>query len=503
MLLTPILELHEDESIMKAGTGLFLSVTLPPFGPDTFRRFTIYGSFVKELVILGSWYFSQRKPIPFQLLSWSTLSLQIQHAPLLPALRTLTMFPRDIPDGDQIVLWLSTFLSPSVETLSLRLFSFTRPVLTHHSTAAILGLLTQKAPRLQKLVHGFSIVSNEYNHVFIEPSTASQLVLSPLACGHLQNSQHLAHLEIGGQFIDSATLAALSRLPKLQQLTISQFMGHNTNLSGAFKDARISVDSFPTLRDFTLYSTTLDDFLAAWNVSSLVSDLKTISLKCFPTGPRRIKEIYEEDVLSSLMFSVSASSPRTQKLILDSIGGADDVPIPIGPEVSSWAHMARLPLSHLTLCHFSVDSASLKNVHYVWSHLIVLELPDQLVTLQHLAYLSQLPELKTLLAAGFKDPVEEIAETQAHGSAPLHSIEFKKRLEDRVKVKSVESVARLWPDLQRIVYTNKSEETLQPDLKLLNVLIRMSQGVAETKKNILTRYGSGALQLFDERLAVF
>ncbi|KAG8694890.1 hypothetical protein FRC08_008201 [Ceratobasidium sp. 394] len=135
-------------------------------------------------------------------------------------------------------------------------------------------------------------------------------------------------------------------------------------------------------------------------------------------------------------------------------------------------------------------------------------MPAQLLTIEHLVHLGRLPRLQALYAAGFEDLIEEIPGMPAHSGSVLHTIKLTGPLSDRVKIRSAENVARfllrLWPKLQPIKYEHKPGDMLQPDLELLNIHIRVVQGMAESRKRISARYGPDAVRLLlDERLSSF
>ncbi|KAG8723242.1 hypothetical protein FRC09_004127 [Ceratobasidium sp. 395] len=415
-----------------------LEVTLPAFGPHIFERFNRYNLFIRKLSISNAWSLGEVSYTRFRLLSWSTLSRQARHAPLLPNLHDLSI-QGELMNGGEVTLWLSTFVSPSLRTLCLW-FNYGDFILSHHDTAIVLGLLTQKCPQLRKLSHKLSITDTEYDHEYIDQAAASQLVLTPLACGHLQNSRHLAQLTIRGYFINSETLVALSCLPKLEELTIEQGLQSNEHLPQVFKATQLSEGSFPALRYLRVRSHILDDFLAVWNTCPLVSGLTRVSLQHMSTKERRVGPIYEDTILRPLLLSISTSSPNIQNITLN--GTRMDRPLSTDLGSSSWTCTQHLPLRYLRLANFEVDAVSLKNVQQIWHKLLVLNMPDQLLTLQHLAHLSRLPKLKKLCAAGFKDLTEQIPEAQLHEVSPLHTIQLTKPLTDRVKIKSTEKVTQ-------------------------------------------------------------
>ncbi|KAG8723248.1 hypothetical protein FRC09_004133 [Ceratobasidium sp. 395] len=416
-----------------------MNVTLPEYGPHTFERFNRYNLFVQNLSIISNkWNLGKVPPTKFRLLSWSTLSSQARHTPLLPNLHDLSVHG-GFSDGDEATFWLSTFISHSLRTLNFYP-DYGNSIPSYHYTTTILGLLTQKCSQLQKLSHKLSITAAEYGHEFIEKAAASQLVLTPLACGHLQSLQHLAQLMISGNFIDSETLVVLSRLPKLEKLTINQAAQPNKHLPQAFKDAQLSEGSFPALEHLRIRSHVLDDFLAAWNPSPLVSGLNEISLKYESTKKNQVRPIYEDTILRPLLRGISTSSPDIEYLTLISTRMGHPLSTDLGS--SPWTCIEHLPLRYLELVNFNVDAASLKNVQQVWHKLITLSIPDQLLALEHLVHLGRLPKLKKLCAAGFKDLIEQIPEAEIYECAPLHTVKLKKPLTDRVKIKSTEKVAR-------------------------------------------------------------
>ncbi|KAG9083547.1 hypothetical protein FS749_005945 [Ceratobasidium sp. UAMH 11750] len=430
MLLAPTIIWHEEEENVA-------NVMLPAFGPQTFARFEIYNAFVQKLIISNKWSLGKQSLTTVQLRSWSTLSYRVRRAPLLPNLHDLTIRGKFF-DGEEVVIWLSTFASSSLKTLDFCSSSL-GTVLTHHHTATILGLLTQKCPQLQKLVHRLRIIPYDHKHEFIEQSTVSQFVLSPLACGHLHNSRHLTFLSIKGQFINSEIFLALSCLPKLQIFSIEQVLNRNVNLPGIFNDAQLPEGSFPALQELQLLFRELDDFQAAWNAAPLVSGLATIYLG-YIAAADATSSIYEDGILHSLLQRISASSSHANKLTLSSSFFRE--PPPIDLENSPWAHVRHLPLTHLKLRGFRVDAASLKNAQQVWPSLLVLEMPFQLLTLEHLARLSWLPQLRELHAAGFEYVIGEIPRMQCHAGAPLHMIKLTGLLSGRVEIRFVEDVAR-------------------------------------------------------------
>ncbi|KAG8709396.1 hypothetical protein FRC09_000692, partial [Ceratobasidium sp. 395] len=351
MLLSPILEFDDEED------SLLVKLPGRPTSPDTdFTRFKSYNTLVQELVITYEWNFGGRHANRFRLQYWSGLFPEAQCVPLLPNLCGLTIAEGFPDDADEVVFWLSALISPSLSTLNIY------PTLAFHNTATALGLLAQNALQLRKLKHKFNILSSKYDHTSINRSVASQLVLSPLACGQLRNSQNLVCLQVQGYFVSDKILSALSCLPRLQQLAIDNIWNPiNRRLTRTFQNACLPEDSFPAIQQLQLDSQVLDDFMALWSIVPLVSGLKTITLKSVVVAPGTLKPIFSEDVLANLLPCISNFSPHTERLTLDSAILLDDKPAAIGLNSSSWAHIAQLPLSHLKLECFRADSEWFKD----------------------------------------------------------------------------------------------------------------------------------------------
>ncbi|KAG8764457.1 hypothetical protein FRC12_008095 [Ceratobasidium sp. 428] len=484
MLLAPVLWF----SAGKDGYDMEAEIELPAFSPGVFTRFNCYNAFVRKLVVSSVWYLDEpAEYLPFKIKSWSTLSLQAQHVPLLPNLDDLG-FSGSFTNENEDISWISTLISPSVKTLDLH-------TLDSLSTTVVLGLLAQKTPELRKLSHSLRIVTDRHDHTFTEKSATSQLVLSRLACGHLRSLQQLSYLAINGKFINLSILLELSHLPKLDFLSISQISGHNENFTKTFTDIQLSIESFPSLQSLQLESTVLDDIVAAWNVTPLVSGLTTATIR-YITAPSRTRTVYDDNVLQLVLPSIAASSPHIRDLVL---GAWTNIQLSTKLVDSSWTHVERLPLSYLKLEHFEANAASFENVYQIWPRLVVLDIRGQMLTPQHLIYLSQLPGLEKIIAGGFRD-MEQVPKTQGHGCSPLQIIEFP-WVRDPDMAISAENVARsvlrglrlglvlilpfslvdrfllrLLPQLQQIVYEAIYESKLQRELELLNKHIRAMRG---------------------------
>ncbi|KAG8795223.1 hypothetical protein FRC12_016864 [Ceratobasidium sp. 428] len=153
------------------------------------------------------------------------------------------------------------------------------------------------------------------------------------------------------------------------------------------------------------------------------------------------------------------------------------------------------------------DPPFMREIFPVLPMLLNLEMPDQLLTLGHLAHLSQLAPHLLFLSSNLVDILDEVPQIQHRGTAPLQVFDLVRPLERRLEVRSPDKVARflssIWPRIQEVKYENQSRET-QPGLELLNMHLQVARGVAATKKNISARFGADLVSsLLDGRLSSF
>ncbi|KAG9126045.1 hypothetical protein FRC07_005132 [Ceratobasidium sp. 392] len=316
----------------------------------------------------------------FRIHSWSTIAQEAQRAPLLPNLQELT-FRGKFTYEDEIALWVSALTPPSLKVLDI-CASGDLSLLSPNNVAMILGLLPQKCPQLQKLSHKLSLVlgTPEESKQFPEQSAVQQLILPQLVRNHLQNSQCLTSLAIGGCFIAPETIVALSRLPSLHDIDIDQVLCPNENLCETFQECSLGPKSFPMLQELRFSSRDLDDFLAIRQAAPLVSSLTSVQLKHDLSGEYVVSSIYAKDTLDLLLRAIAKGSRRMKKIALD--GRPTNVTLSNWSiAFTPWASMKCLPLTHVKLHNFKADSNFLQKVFWVWPNLLVLDLSSQEVTL--------------------------------------------------------------------------------------------------------------------------
>ncbi|KAG8764333.1 hypothetical protein FRC12_008197, partial [Ceratobasidium sp. 428] len=430
-----------DLTIGQPAAGV-VKIILPRWNEGTFKRFQHYSSFVQSLTVSKQW----KCPIyrHFRLDSWSTISQEARRGPLLPNLREL-IFLGEFVHEIEIALWISVLTPQSLKVLAI-CPSNDSGFLSPSNVATVFALLPQRCPRLQKLTHNLSVIARPFEENDLLPEilpeqVATRQVLVPLlAQSHLQASRYLTYLSIGGHFVTVDTLTALSCLPELYELEIDQVLCHNRGLCTTFRECRLEARAFPRLQQFTLASSNLEDFLAVWTLTPLVFDLTKIHLKYGSYNDYSRPPIYEEGLFGPLMLAIAAGSQQIKDITIDT--RPLNRPLLTDPETTSWALMINFPLLYLRLHNLRAEPVFFSAAYNFWPGLLILDLPSQQLTLDHLTYLSRLPELQLLCAAGLKDILDPVPDVSTPAHSPLHTIKLTRLLTSRVHIKSAENVAR-------------------------------------------------------------
>ncbi|QRW14051.1 F-box protein [Ceratobasidium sp. AG-Ba] len=117
-------------------------------GSRDFTRFKIYAVYVQKLIVLKSWKIGETGNADFHISSWRFLVQQAKITPLLPNLEELEFAPSQ-KFGQDLLIWLSTFASPSLRKLSALTDDCFRG-----NPATLLVLLKLKCPNIASLSLG-------------------------------------------------------------------------------------------------------------------------------------------------------------------------------------------------------------------------------------------------------------------------------------------------------------------------------------------------------------
>ncbi|KAG8708385.1 hypothetical protein FRC08_018923 [Ceratobasidium sp. 394] len=404
-----------------------ITITLPSLSPQTFERFDLYGPFVRSLTISKRWKNRENRSSAFTLQGWPTLVQRVQLGTLLPNLLELNFFG-EFGSSDEILLWMSSFVSPSLRTLDIRTPDRIVPL---PDAVAALATLAQKCPELRILGHNFKL--RDATSASSDRGAVLQMMLLPTACNHLQSFQRLSCLWILGNFVNSESLVAISQLPHLRTLGIDQILDRNSDLPRILKSTRLSNNSFPALSELCISFNSPDDILAIWETEQLVQNLGEVHLKR-TLGTANRFSIPQEDVLARILSTICKRSPHTKRLTLE--GASLKNPRSSSPE-STWAYLTQLPLSYLKLVGLGNPFIS---VLPVLPELLALDLLNQRLQSNDLIHLSRFPKLEKLSAnLAHLGPLPEV---RSNSMAPLRTIKIHCPLTDRLEIKSADKVAR-------------------------------------------------------------
>jgi hypothetical protein len=356
---------------------------------------------------------------------------------LLPNLLDLSFRGKFEPD-EGIMIWLSVFTPPSLQTLDLRLGKDPN-TLSLSNASSIMALLVQKCPKLQNLTHALSLTPSQDSKNDPHESAMSQIALLPMICRHLLGLHHLSCLAIRGSFINSESLVAISQLPHLATLRIRQISDRNKDLPRILKTTQLPDKSFLALRDLRLQSFVLEDLLAVWDQVQLVRGLTYASLRCEPHVGQEGDSIFQDVAARALLPLICKRSPRIGHILMR--GGPMNEPLSIDAINSAWADMACLPLHSIDLHNFECDELFMRGVPHIWPGLTNLSMPNHWLSLEDLAHLSRLPKLQNL-SANLADLTEPIPDLQSHAGSSLREIDIAKPLIKTLEVESAKNVAK-------------------------------------------------------------
>ncbi|KAG8736877.1 hypothetical protein FRC10_008790 [Ceratobasidium sp. 414] len=413
MLLSPKVE--------KKGTDII--ITLLPSTPSTFERFDLYSPFVRSLTISKQWA-KRRTTYPIMMRGWPILAQRVQLGALLPNLLELK-FSGQFGSSDEVILWMSSFVSPSLQTLDIRTPG-QASIIPLPDAITALAILAQKCPELQILGHNFKL--RDATSASSDRGAILQMVSLPVACDHLRSFQHLSRLWILGNFINPESLVTISQLAHLRTLGIDQTLDRNGDLPHILKSTRLCNNSFPALSELDISFDLLDDFLAIWGTKGLAQNIGKIHLK------HHGSYIFQENTLVQILSTICERSPRTKRLTLEDTSSNG---LPSNSADSVWSRLAQLPLSHLKLV--GLEEQVIEDLPAL-PELVALDLPDQWLELTDLMHLSRFPKLEKLSTNICY--LRSIPEVQPHSTAPLRTVEIPQPLDERLEIDPADKIAR-------------------------------------------------------------
>ncbi|KAG8791288.1 hypothetical protein FRC12_009659 [Ceratobasidium sp. 428] len=460
----PLLSLLSPTIAIKEDPNESLDIALPVYSVEAFARFDLYCPLVRSLDVSDSWGKDKLVIFGLSVSSWECLG---NRASLLPNLQELTL-SKSYTFDEEILLWFLAFVSPGLQDLTV----LSTYGLAQSSMIIALDLLQDRCPRLKQLV----IPSD------ISASRTIQAVNSPMALRRLRGLQSLTILQVHSCFIDSESLIIVSSLPKLERFYIVNNSPYYNGLLEILRFTQLPDDSFPVLIAFHVVSDWLDIMMS--NIPGVLPTELPIMVRIRCLSKRGHTSLAPQaPALDYLTFVLARFKPRLWPMYLSQMPlDWEQAPRTIS-EDPNWEHLRRFHLIHLGILNSSLDPPFMQASFPALPILKFLDMPDQFLTLDQLAYVSQQMPSLFVLRSNFADVLEEVPQIQYPSTAPLGTFKLVQPLKNRLEIRFPDQVARfllsLWPKLQRLDYENVSREA-QPGLELLNTHL---QATREDRRN--------------------
>ncbi|KAG8791286.1 hypothetical protein FRC12_009657 [Ceratobasidium sp. 428] len=369
-----------------------------------------------------------------------------------------------------------------------------------------LDLLQDRCPKLKQLGLISSISSPIAPPDLSAQTAVAQMVYAPMILSRLKTFQSLLFLQIPGGLINSESFALIARLPKLESHHIRNDLTRNDNLMRILRSTSPSDNPFPAITKFHVISSQLEVTLTDFRIDPHAPPVTLVKLQYQPNRDDDIAAP-RGHVIGRLSFPARKLSSQSWPTYVGEMRVDWEQPPRVASRDSTWNYVKQLPLVQLSIMNSRTDPPFMREIFPVFPTLLSLDMPNQSLTLGHLARLSQLAPRLLFFGSNLVDILDEVPQIQHRSTAPLQVFDLVCPLERRLEVRSPDKVARflssIWPRIQEVKYENQSRET-QPGLELLNMHLQVARGVAATKKNISARFGADLVSsLLDRRLSSF
>lgn len=355
-----------------------------------FSRFDIYAPFVRRLNVYGM------TVQHYQVSGWHPLNRRSQSRPLLPNLVSLNLqAASDISGLDQI-MWIQTFLSPSLVNIQVApvlpgspqgsTFSYT-PRISPLATSVILQSIVERCPKLMRLSLFMSeaLVGDPHDG---ETPLLSCMWKKPFY-EHLHDLPLLTELTCTTLMLEHDSLGVLGSIPQLRRLIV------HTSAGAPLRSQTIPDSCFPALKQLHLRGVNPYDIIVILNITPMMRQLVTLELKFHPDG---IDEDEDRDEwLAQSLLTLLKHTPCLSFFHLElDINPALEEPYDIGDQ-DVMDTFSKLPLISLTLSgvHIS-DWARTGSLRTVWPNVTNLCMKNQFASPLILSCFSQLPKLQHL-----------------------------------------------------------------------------------------------------------
>ncbi|QRW10202.1 hypothetical protein RhiLY_09201 [Ceratobasidium sp. AG-Ba] len=375
-----------------------------------FSRFDIYASHVRILSVYGSGATSQY----YEVDGWNHLisrALQRQR-PLLPNL--LSIILQSVCDGhgpDQVI-WVKTFISPSLIKIQAIPSSFNSPpYITPLMADVMIDTIAQSCPRALKLSF-FPSRATKYE----ENNLLGYLRRHPYY-ESLRTLPTLVELTCSTMILEKDSLLVISSMPCLLRLIIL-----TSGTSVVLRPPKLPRQSFPALSQLHIRGLDPYEVISILSIPSIMSGLNLLELKFRVGFLDNEDEEEREEWIASELLSLLKLSPRLASLDLDLDPSRTNAqPYDIGHQ-DLMDIFSKLPLANVTMSGVHIgDWAYTGSLKTVWPNVTVLRMRDQFASPTVLSCFAQLPQLHHLMLNIFLEDFIECPKVPS--LCPLHSLE--------------------------------------------------------------------------------
>ncbi|KAG9094215.1 hypothetical protein FS749_012913 [Ceratobasidium sp. UAMH 11750] len=476
-------------------------IIIPHVARLDFRRFHLYGPFVKHLEIYD------KDVKKHSLSNWRQFMVYAREHVLLPNLTRLTL---ETSSSRNQLTWIRVFLSPTLVEISVVPLAKPVPVIPYLEASALIRYIGDICSNIEHLaLFPDREDSTEYDQDLVDDRQMVDFWDSSLP-QYLSKISSLRELHATTEILMPSAVTHLARLLHLESLVI-----YPSKHSFSF-ESHVPNGSFQALRSFSLYRARHKLVALVWRLQFLanITSLK-LTFATLPESPHE-----RRSWVNSLMSLIGDHCPSLNELTIDfDYDRKHDYYIDLIPAVVL-PLMEKLPLQKIEVLSalFSPrDSPEFYTlIPSVWSQVIVLKLPDEEISVDELHWFSELPRLEHLtLGLSLSTPLPDSSPVLRRTNLCFETLESSHAVSIGGDVYKIALwLLSLWPTLKRVNWShgevnsnrnmNESEHDGSTSMTIangLNSIIDLLRKLGETKSRLANEaYGSQALSLFSPGL---
>ncbi|KAG8698300.1 hypothetical protein FRC09_007302 [Ceratobasidium sp. 395] len=406
--------------------------------------------------------------------------MRAQQQLLLPRLSCILLQSPQGAHGDDQLIWIKTFSSPSlVEIRAITGNNLSPAYIPVIMADIILDTVTKCCPRLQKLFL-FPLEDRSSQNLEVTDGLLGLLWRRPFH-ESLSRMSNLVELTGSLTILEKESLLAISFLPALRRLTVLGVYGPDV-----LEPQELSMDSFPALRELRLAGLVTYDQASVLGILPIMRHLTHLELECKIDDDDTDEDDPDEgDSIASELLPQLGNSPELLCLVLKFKHSRQDYkPCDIGG-IALTEIFPELPLEQVIL-----EGACISSWGYLTSacaNVMSIQLSDQRAGIHELEMIARLPRLRYLRMSLDLSYVAGWVALLETSQSPLHTLESSAAGEIGVEPEELEDTAvvllKLFPNLQELVWTPGSEAE-RAFVEILNQHIVLKREIEEMKMKI-------------------